>query len=400
MAPVDSRLALLTNLMKRNVATPWTTLEHWGPFRIDALGLITLLGAEEVTQSTGSLVKRKVTECLPLLGAWMVAGDRFMDRQTGYDMYDLTNGIRRPQLAGWFTRWLGTQDVARHTTVFEWSHEPPVSASGSMGRELLAVMLGCILLLPLLALTVLIRDGWGVANTVAILVSICVRRILFSQRRAAIECLITESVNNAKLHGDHGITATEPETCLLLVATPKGNLVTMRVPDNMMSCFIRDAEVPAARLYQYARLAGWLAFAVHAIALGMASLFAQLYTVVLLLGCTLLVVQRFRWDFPSEGCVSTEDMDCARRTQTSRPFGNVVFVKRHDYDGWDRRMNAYARAQLTKEQEEMMRDWGLTPSSSSRNAWWFEDYHALKVKYEARDHDQRTVAVRNFGHSK
>src|SRR5271156_582823 len=45
-------------------------LERWAPFRIDALGLVTLLGAERVDQVVGRLAHHRLTSCLPLLGAF------------------------------------------------------------------------------------------------------------------------------------------------------------------------------------------------------------------------------------------------------------------------------------------------------------------------------------------
>ena len=40
----------------------------WRQFPLDALGLVTLIGAEEVNQAVGKLVSSRYTTILPLLG--------------------------------------------------------------------------------------------------------------------------------------------------------------------------------------------------------------------------------------------------------------------------------------------------------------------------------------------
>jgi hypothetical protein len=50
-------------------------LRRWAPFKIDALGLVTMLGSAEVDMATGSLVFNRYAEYLPLLGAFTVASN-------------------------------------------------------------------------------------------------------------------------------------------------------------------------------------------------------------------------------------------------------------------------------------------------------------------------------------
>lgn len=45
-------------------------LHHWAPFRIDALGIVTILGAAEVDMVVGRLARHHFTGCLPLLCAF------------------------------------------------------------------------------------------------------------------------------------------------------------------------------------------------------------------------------------------------------------------------------------------------------------------------------------------
>lgn len=54
---------------------PLRSLMYWSPFRLDALGLVTLIGAEEVNQAIGRLVDSKYTTFLPLLGQYLISGN-------------------------------------------------------------------------------------------------------------------------------------------------------------------------------------------------------------------------------------------------------------------------------------------------------------------------------------
>ena len=83
---------------------PLQGLSRWAPFKIDALGLVTLLGQEEVNAKLGRLVREGYLDFMPLLGAFVIAGDLFRDRQAGFNLYNITSGITTPEMAGWFTR--------------------------------------------------------------------------------------------------------------------------------------------------------------------------------------------------------------------------------------------------------------------------------------------------------
>jgi hypothetical protein len=56
---------------------PLQTLSSWAPFHIDALGLVTPLGADEINVSVGHLAPSRWLEYMPLLAGFVVAGDGF-----------------------------------------------------------------------------------------------------------------------------------------------------------------------------------------------------------------------------------------------------------------------------------------------------------------------------------
>ncbi|KAF8246157.1 hypothetical protein K440DRAFT_685659 [Wilcoxina mikolae CBS 423.85] len=81
-------------------------LETWAPFRIDALGLVTMIGASEIDVAVVRLVRNRFTECLPLLGAYIFAGNNFTKPIPGFFLYNISDGIVATDMTGWFARWL------------------------------------------------------------------------------------------------------------------------------------------------------------------------------------------------------------------------------------------------------------------------------------------------------
>jgi len=86
------------------------SLKDWAPFKIDALGLVTILGQAELDLTLGSLVRNRLTEFLPVLAAFVVAGDNITKAIPGFTVYNITDGIVATDVAGWFARWLLLQD--------------------------------------------------------------------------------------------------------------------------------------------------------------------------------------------------------------------------------------------------------------------------------------------------
>ncbi len=79
---------------------PLHTVKDWAPFRLDALGLVTLLRAEEVNVAIGALQHSLFTECLPLFGTYMIAGNKFTRPIPGFALYNITDGVYVPIVNG------------------------------------------------------------------------------------------------------------------------------------------------------------------------------------------------------------------------------------------------------------------------------------------------------------
>lgn len=82
----------------------------WSPFKVDALGLVTLLGSEEADRTIGRLVSSSITEYLPLVAGFVVANDRFKDHVPGLIVYNITDSICASDVTGWLSRWLLCQN--------------------------------------------------------------------------------------------------------------------------------------------------------------------------------------------------------------------------------------------------------------------------------------------------
>ena len=74
---------------------PLHGLIKWSPFRLDALGLVTLIGADEVNQAVGRLVYSRYTTFLPLLGQYLISGNQFTTAVPGFTLYNLTDATTK-----------------------------------------------------------------------------------------------------------------------------------------------------------------------------------------------------------------------------------------------------------------------------------------------------------------
>jgi hypothetical protein len=379
MSPVPSddlllsmhSMASLGELIKRHTTMPLEHIRDWKPFQIDALGLVTLLGADEVNQSVGTLQHRQYTEYLPLLAAFVIAGDRFVTEQPGFILYNVTDGITSTELKGWFTRWLMSQGVNSATTVLEW--QKPDKKEG--WEKAVAPALSCVLVMPLLVMTVLVGDWYGVGNAVAIIISILARVYLLSQRRHARD---TKA-------GALKPTEKENDIKVLCIIRSDGKMVTCKVPKTVLNTFVQDCPVHQRRPYHYARWFCWLALGVHMCILGMCSLFTQIYTVFLLVLSTWWFTSDFSWDIGRR----QEDNTTDGSTVTTIPFNREWCVKQIDhlkmtktaetgeYVASDKRQWAWARLNLTPAEEQAMRAWNLFPIEA-KSKTWFQDYKDLK----------------------
>jgi hypothetical protein len=310
---------------------PWKQpLESWADttkLRIDALGIITMLGSEEINASIGRLVPSHYIEHLPLLGAFVIANDRFRTKTPGFTLYEMNHGFKTTELSGWLSRWLKAQNFHQVHHKVEWT----ICKKGegqSTHSKIVPLLIGSLLHGILLAAAILSQDWWGFANVMSMVVSVVVRGFVVSQNRLGIDNKIdaieqqrttTFQKSRASLASkdseDAEETTKSPSLCLetnrasadskeptldlakAIVVMDDSKVVTMVAPEFLIAPIFAGApDVPNPRIYALFLYIGWLAFAVQVIALGMANLLIQMSTVVLLILSSVLAVSKFGSD--------------------------------------------------------------------------------------------------------
>ncbi|KAJ5946453.1 hypothetical protein N7454_003292 [Penicillium verhagenii] len=296
---------------------PWHhELKTWAKdtgLQIDALGLVTLLGAEEMDRSIGRLMPSVYFDYLPLLGAFVVAGDRFKERKLGYTLYNINAGIVTTELSGWFSRWLRAQEFHKCRSIVTWEvvDRPPRRRLFLVGMFLISLPLHGMIL----AMTVLAADWWGFANVIAMVISVIVRCVQVAENQAGIDQNIREAEQDAderlekyerakelaevqrvgNAPGDIKMPSRPKDRDLvkLLVVTEESKVVTLLAPGFLVKpAFTAAPHIPNPGFYLFCRIVGWIAFAVHVISIGMAGLYTQICTVVLIIAATVLMAYK------------------------------------------------------------------------------------------------------------
>jgi hypothetical protein len=275
---------------------PLTRLEHWGPFRLDALGLVTLLGADEVARAVGTLSPNGLTDFMPLLGAYRIAGNQFVAVEAGYTMYNLSDGITNTEFSAWFTRWL-SQYVGEHAALdLDIVGE---ERTDSNGLVTLSVVLGTLAHMSMLVFAAVQADWWGVANATALFVATCVRNYLIRANRDMYNKKILKQIKKEK-NGQLAkpLELERSEKKKVLIVRPDGTLVVMHIPLGLLMTLFGKLDPSATSffskrwngMYTVARGVGWLSFGVHIVTIGQAYLTSQILAVGIMAAATVLTI--------------------------------------------------------------------------------------------------------------
>jgi len=426
---------------------PWhSILTSWANstgLHVDALGLVTILGSEEVNNSVGRLVSGSWVEYLPLLGAFMLASDRFTEKRPGFTLYNFSAGMQTTELAGWFSRWLKAQDFSQVRDIVTWKVEQcPRRRKWAMlaARFAAGVMVNGMLI----ALTVLSGDWWGFANALAMVFSVLVRVILVSQRQKGIDETITKAREEAvedyrkrmgayhegrrlgKPRPGHEVPLHPDERIAkVIVVMDDSKVVTIKAPDYLIGkIFTKNPRIPNPWLYRFFQAVGWLGFGSHIITLGMAGLHTQIYTAALLIIATILYVYK----------IGADDWRLRKRSRDTSTaphcwVSNMLVASCSQYDDnyadwstladalvmtWktpddsidideekglpaseklkktvrsERRQDLYAWLRPSSLELKLMEDWYLVPH---RNSEWMKDFEA-----KIREHERRFAVAGN-----
>ena len=397
-------------------------LHNWEPFHIDALGLVTLLGSEEVKLYIGRLVSSRWLEYLPLLGAFVIAGDRFKEKIPSFNIYNISAGINTSELSSWLTRWMLAQEfeVSRSVVYWEFIEKP----RKWWPYHLISGAISFCFTGFLIAMTVLSDDWYGFANAIAMVISIIVRAYILQANRNAIDkavlkeqaALIADPVPGTYRHAvkewEEKKIGPRPnenpmpdgkrwksELAKIMIVMSDAKAVTMFIPHKLIiPVFVNNPKPDIEWLYAFFRWVGWAAFAVHIVSIGLAKLAAQMYTVALLVIPTVLICWKVgcddsRWDRRLRR-FSGEDMETAYECWIGSHLKATIFEWPKDFefhqkdDGkWERqdhgrrsmrRQDLYAWLNLTAEEEESMGKWDLLPHKRDNDDTWDNDFNEKK----------------------
>ena len=343
------------------MAAKW--LLKWAPFRLDALGLVTVIGAEEVNYSIGRLARSRITEYLPVVSFFVIANDSIRSAITGFELYNITDGIYATDFAGWFSRWLISQDLTYNCTTLMINIVQPVERHDESFH--LAACLGLTVFFATSALAGIMCDWWGFANALSLGISVLVRSQMIRGLRNGVDRLASTTL------------AQSSTVVKTLCKLQDGRFVTIYAPRGTVSgCLLSQPQPANPQTYYVLRMIEWVVFFSHAVSLGMSALPSQLLTISILAISTILTVVKVG---------SRDDL-----------IGQELVIRRLDHRGPDKSMAAcYARLRLNTAEEEAMVAWKLMPQF--RNTIWWRKYKDCLTQNDPHAFDswaeKRTWAV-------
>lgn len=428
---------------------PWKGLSEWAPFEIDALGLLTLLGANEVDISVGRLAPSYWLEYMPLLAGFVFAGDRFRAKQPAFTLYNISSGIVTGNLAAWFTRWMQVQEFHVSRSLVYWEVDkasPP--RHGQWSYLLVPVFISATLTIFLFAMTVLSGDWYGFANTIAVTLLILVRSYMLHEIRRAIDKSVAAAKPLPRTYASaldewnekrtNDPTAPRPlpdsppssssspqkwrpEMVKILAVMPDSRAITMFIPEHVLrGVFVTESAVRSPGVYRMAQWVGWMAFTVHIVTLGMARLATQIYVIAFTVIPTVLICYGF-------GCDDSRVHKawCWLRGRDAGPYiyqagtqlRATVFEWPEDVEfatdnkgvlrRWDAlvestpgagckkrstaRQDLYAWLNLSSEEQKSLWDWHLLPHTRGHDDSWWIAFNEKKRLISERPPDIRAL---------
>lgn len=326
-------------------------LRKWAPFQIDALGLITLLGADEVDRAVGRLTRSHVTDWLPFLGVYKISSNSITEPIPGFRLFNITDGLLASDVTGWFSRWLLHQNIHNASTTIRIGRQQHPASRTSLP----SAVFGILALAPPVVLSLLLRDWWGVVNGIAMVISVLVRRLVLQENEKALDENATCAWKDPK---------KAEEEVKVFLETPFGDAATVFTSRRVVvRCLLTTPRPQNQTYYLSIRFFGWLAFAAQVISLGMSCLFVQILTVVIVCLSTVLVIWQVGSD---EHCVGKQ----------------LLLTKAQACKGEESRSWAYMRLDLNDTEQDSMVAWSLFPQRS--NSEWWDDYNKRAAESRRR----------------
>lgn len=168
------------------------------PSKIDGLGLLTFLGAENVNNLVGRLSSSSTTDTLPLPAGFVIASDAIRDpiKEPGLALYNITDGVHTIDVAGWFGKWLNTAKVTDNQTMLRIE---VLEEDVSMKKNIVIASLWSFAVHVALFLTAFrLGDKWGVANAYALLATGLARGAIVMANRMAADTAALDGLQQSE----------------------------------------------------------------------------------------------------------------------------------------------------------------------------------------------------------
>ena len=389
----------------------WAFLPH---FQLDALGIVTLLGATQIDHAIGTLSHNWLTQYFPLMGAHVFASNQFtLPISHGIALYNITDSVRVTQLSGWFSRWLLTQKISPAGTKIVFSHQSPRPVR-ALKDWCVACVRGCAILFCIycvpIASIVVTKDLWGLLNMLALMVTVLVRLFLIDANRSALDSQVREiserisegfrELEYMTVYDQQLARARLGRVCQCLLIFPDGKKAYLQIPAMYWKeCFTQSPSI-TRRGYSAMRVIGWLAFGTHVVTIGASFFVNQLWSVLYLLGATVLTSYGVgRLDAQDESSFFARVKGIfRRRSPQQHAIGTSLHasIDRIPLASSDE-VDVYAAIQLHLQGEAKMTRWGLFPPVADTR--WHAAYQKQRTYYSLPRHLQiESVAEqhRNF----
>ena len=314
--------------------TPPINIKNWSPLKIDALGIVTLLGADAVRNSLGRLVYSPF-EHLPLLAGHIFVDNSVMEPVPGFELYNITEGIKATDLSAWFTRWLSCQKLSYNSARLE--IRPVHRVPGPQTEQWFVIGLAVALNAFLVIWPMLIQDWYGLAASLS-LVALVVRACILFDFRGSIDKAVSKLDNQA----------TKKNEVKLFITLPNGKRLTVITTTGIaQDVLLTEARPASERLHLVSRAICWLAFGVHAVTLGMACLAIQLLIITVTLVSSVAMIQGWF----AEGSNSNDTY-----------IGSRLLINRQIDERIGSMSSVYVLLDLTEEEEQNMVAWSFFPT--------------------------------------
>jgi hypothetical protein len=344
--------AALSSLIFRIIMASPINIKNWSPFKIDALGMVMLLGADAIRKSTGRLVYSPF-EYLPFLAGHIFADNSVMEPIPGFELYNVTEDFKPTDLSAWFTRWLSCQKLSYNSTPLRIQavhHVPGPQTEQWLGIGLAVIVNAFLIIWPML-----IEYWYCLAASFSLVALVVIRACILYDFRDSID-------EATKKLDDQETKKTEVK---LFITLPNGKRLTVVTMTGIaQEVLLTEARPSSENLHLVSRAFCWLAFGVHAVTLGMAWLAIQLLIITVTLVSSVAMIQGWF----SEGSNSNDTC-----------IGSRLLINRQIDERIGSMSSVYVLLDLTEEEDQNMIAWSIFPTQ--HNKLWLPTYEKFKEDF-------------------